>query len=282
MLVDSWRDPVRIPIHVVMSSPSPASFLQPRRLARALAGFAIGTEIQVHEELTSTNDYVRELGFTGYPHGLVVFAEGQTAGRGRRENRWQSEPGRDLLFSILLRPTARVECWPRVTTLAALAICKAIEGCTPLKPVIKWPNDVLVGERKCAGILAETFTGGSGMFMVLGIGLNANTESYPPELRETATSLKRVLQRDLDRTALAIALLKQLDLQVQGLEDGYAQAVEEVRQRSWLLGRRVTARVQLQAVVGIASSLDHEGHLVLQQDDGQAVTLTSAEHVRPI
>lgn len=264
-----------------MSTPPPDA-LQSRRIAAALAGHAIGGEVQVHAELPSTNDHVRQLGLDGYPHGLVVFAESQTAGRGRRENRWCSGPGQDLLMSVLLRPGARMESWPRLTTLAALAVCKAIEFTSALKPAIKWPNDVLVHGRKCAGILAETFAGGSSAFMVLGIGINVNTTAYPPELRDTATSLKLILQRHLDRNTLAIALLKQLDLQLMRWEAGFADAVKEVAERSWVIGRAVTARMDGQPVKGVASSLNDEGHLVLIQDDGRTATLTSAEHVRPL
>ena len=256
--------------------------LQSRRIAAALAGHAIGGEVQVHAELPSTNDHVRQLGLAGYPHGLVVLAESQTAGRGRRENRWCSAPGQDLLLSVLLRPGARMEHWPRLTTLAALSVCKAIEFTSPLKPAIKWPNDVLVNDRKCAGILAETFAGGSSSFMVLGIGINVNTTTYPPELCDTATSLKLVLERHVDRNTLAIALLKQLDLHLLHWEAGFADAVKEVTERNWLIGRAVTARMDGRQVQGVASSLNAEGHLVLIQDDGRAVTLTSAEHVRPL
>src|SRR5947207_68432 len=104
------------------------------RIASALAGQSIGCEVQVHEELVSTNDLARELGCTGYPHGLVILTESQTAGRGRRENRWQADAGRDVLMSILLRPTSPLQHWPRITTIAALALCKAIEANTLLRP----------------------------------------------------------------------------------------------------------------------------------------------------
>jgi len=105
---------------------NPLQPLQLRRLIAALAGHAVGSEIQVHEELGSTSDHARGLGMAGHPHGLAVFAESQNAGRGRRENRWSSQPGLDLAVSILLRPEARLELWPRFTTLAALATCKAM------------------------------------------------------------------------------------------------------------------------------------------------------------
>lgn len=245
-----------------------------------MAGHGIGCEIQVHEELASTSDHVRELGLAGYPHGLVVFAEAQSAGRGRRDNRWTSEPGRDLLLSVLLRPQVRMERWPRLTTLAALAICRAIELTTLLTPVIKWPNDIYLSDRKCAGILAESFTGNNGTFMVLGIGLNVNTRDFPPDL--LATSLRRETPQEKihDRNALAIALLKQLNQLVMSWEDGFSLIVEEVRQRSWLLGKPITARMEGRPVEGVVVDLNQEGHLLVRQSDGAILTLSSAEQVR--
>jgi len=255
--------------------------LQPRRLIGALAGHGIGTEIQVHEELGSTSDHARDLGMAGHPHGLVVFAESQSAGRGRRESQWSSQPGLDLAVSVLLRPEAGLELWPRLTTLTALAICHAIDSVTSLKALIKWPNDVFIHDRKTAGILAETFTGAAGAFMVIGIGINVNSVDLPPGLRDTATSLQLASGRDVDRNALAIALLKSLDQQVKRLVHGFAESLDEVRQRSWLIGRAVTARVDGREVRGRATGLNAEGHLLLLHEDGAVIALSSAEQVRP-
>ncbi len=263
-----------------MFSPDSPTALQSRRLTSALAGHAIGCEIQVHEELASTSDHVRELGQAGYPHGLVAFAETQSAGRGRRDNRWTSEPGQDLLFSILLRPQAGMERWPRLTTIAALAVCRAIESVTPLKPVIKWPNDIYLGDRKCGGILAESFTGSTGAFMVLGIGLNVNTRTFPPDLPATSLCRESPQEKIQDRNALAIALLKQLNQLVLYWEEGFATVIEEVRQRSWLLGKSITARMEGRPVEGVVVNLNEEGHLLVRQADGAILTLSSAEQVR--
>lgn len=256
--------------------------LEVRRLSAALAGHIVGGEVQVHEELPSTSDLARELGAAGHLHGLVVFAENQTSGRGRRENRWTAPPGQDILCSMLLRPTVRMEYWARLTTLAALAICRAVETTTPLHPEIKWPNDVFVQDKKCAGILAETFISETGSYMVLGIGLNVNTDRYPPELRETATSLRVACGdgRLLDRNLIAIALLKQLDRLLPLWEQGYASVIDEVRRRSRLLGHVIRARMDGREVEGMAADLSEEGHLLLTLADGSSLTLTSAEQVR--
>lgn len=262
---------------------SPADYfiaLQSRRLASAMAGHAIGCEVQVHEELASTSDHVRELGLAGYPHGLVVFAEAQNAGRGRRDNRWSSESGQDLLLSILLRPQVRMEHWPRLTTIAALAICRAIETTTVLKPAIKWPNDIYLSDRKCAGILAESFTGSTEAFMVLGIGLNVNTQTFAPDLQATSLRSETLKKKIHDRNALAIALLKQLNQLILNWGEGFAAVIEGVSQRSWLLDKQITARMEGRQVEGIVAGLNQEGHLLLQQSDGSVLTLSSAEQVR--
>jgi BirA family transcriptional regulator, biotin operon repressor / biotin---[acetyl-CoA-carboxylase] ligase len=257
--------------------------LSAARLASALAGQRFGHEVQVHEEMASTSDHVHELGLAGYPEGVTVFAEAQTAGRGRRENRWSSEPGHDLLFSVLLRPEVKMELWPRLTTLAALALCKAIEEVTSLQPAIKWPNDVYLQGRKTAGILAETHTGSGGAFMVLGIGLNVNTKSYPAELQEIATSV--LLQspsgtQAIDRQRLAIALLRQLNRLHGHWENGYNEIIDEVRERSWLLGKPIRALMDGKVISGVATGLNAEGHLLMQSGEGVSMTLTSAEQVR--
>ncbi len=257
--------------------------LNARRISSALAGQAIGCEVRVHEELASTNDLARELGMAGFPHGLVILTESQSSGRGRRDNRWHAPPGRDVLMTVLLRPDARVEFWPRLTTIAALTICKAIEATTTLKPQIKWPNDVYITDRKTAGILAETFTGPGGAFMALGIGLNVNSDWFQSDLRTTATSLlleNSEEKQALDRNAIIIALLKHLQHLERRLSSGFDEIIREVKQRSWLLGRRVRAITEQREVSGIATDVDDEGRLVVRQDDGVLLKLTSAEQVR--
>ncbi len=289
-----------------------ATPLDSRRIRAALAGHAIGNEVQLHEELASTSDHVREQGFAGHPHGLVVFAESQTAGRGRRENRWSAEPRQDLLFSILLRPVVGIEKFSRLATLAALGLSRGVEGArdpeavlagasrpcsgkdeTPLlqsqparvrqvfSPQIKWPNDLLLGGKKFCGILAEMFASPSGPFLVLGAGMNVNGVTFPPELRGSATSLRLESGgQALDRTGLAIALLRGLEQALQFWDTGFESVITEIKQRSFLLGKRIHARIGDVSVEGMAHDLGREGGLVLRRDDGSLLELTSAENAR--
>lgn len=241
--------------------------------------------ISVAEEVPSTNDAVRDLGLEGAAHGTVLFAEHQTSGRGRRDNRWLAPRGQDLMFSVLLRPAAPLALWPRITTLAALAICKGIERELPLDPLIKWPNDIHLAGRKTAGILAESLASAAGMFVVLGIGINVNTTIFPEELGTTATSLSLALQGRatvIDRTLLAASVLRALDAELQRIDTGFVTVMEEVRARSRLIGKTVRALVEGREVFGRAADLNPEGHLVLILPDGSTTALSSADEVRCI
>jgi BirA family biotin operon repressor/biotin-[acetyl-CoA-carboxylase] ligase len=239
--------------------------------------------VTVLDEVGSTSDWLKQ-GAADLPVGTVVFTESQTAGRGRRDNRWLASRGKDLMFSLLLKPAAPMEKWPRITTLAALAICKAIEGELPLQPRIKWPNDIYLSDRKVSGLLAETVSTPAGILLVLGIGLNVNTLDFPSEL--SATSLLQQLLPasipEIDRNPLASRLLASLHTEFQRLDDGFSAAIAEVRERSWLIGRQIRSRVPQGDIFGRVLDLNEEGHLLLEFPDGSTHTLTSADEVRRV
>lgn len=240
--------------------------------------------VSVIAETGSTSDDLRAAALRGEPAGAVLFAESQTAGRGRRDNRWVTPPGRDLMFSLLLQPEAPPALWPRATTLAALAVCQAIESVLPLRPRIKWPNDIHFGTRKVSGLLAETLSSPGGTMLVLGIGVNVNSSVFPPELAASATSLSLELgvKADLDRHELALALLTTLHQQMQRMDAGFSEALQEVRPRSLLLGRQIRAWQRGREVIGRALDLDGEGRLKLELPDGSLSLLDSAENVRQV
>ena len=118
-----------------------------------LAGCMLAREILTFEETGSTNDVAARLGREGHAGGLLVFAERQTAGRGRFGRRWDSAPHAGLWFSLLLRPAFPLPLWVRLTTWAGVCVAAAIERATGLQAQVKWPNDVLIGEKKIGGIL---------------------------------------------------------------------------------------------------------------------------------
>ena len=178
---------------------SPDRLIADDLLAR-LDGVSLIADIVVFEETSSTNDAAARMGRGGSPEGVVIFAERQTAGRGRLGRRWESSAGRGLWFSLLLRPGFPLRQWARLTTWAAVAAARGIEEAASCRVAIKWPNDLYVGGRKVAGILTETRADADGnQFAVAGIGVNINQESadFPEALRDKAGSLRMALGRAL-------------------------------------------------------------------------------------
>jgi len=251
--------------------------------ADALNDETLPWHVTVLDEVHSTSDWLKSQA-AELPVSTVVFTESQTAGRGRRDNRWIAPRGKDLMFSLLLKPDAPLQQWPRITTLAALAVCKAIEAELPLQPRIKWPNDIYLSDRKISGLLAETVSHRDGMRLVLGIGLNVNSLDFPPEI--AATSLLRELHShalpELDRNSLASRLLHCLHTEFRRITADFTTAVAEVRTRSWLLGRQIRAQAPQGEVFGRVLDLNEEGHLILELPDGSTHALTSADEVRRV
>jgi BirA family transcriptional regulator, biotin operon repressor / biotin---[acetyl-CoA-carboxylase] ligase len=190
------------------------SRLEAEALRRAVGESTIGREIVVLEETTSTNDAVLQMATPNTREGLVLFAENQTAGRGQRNNRWESAARKGLWFSILLRPMIDISKSARLTAWAAETVAKTIQQELALAATIKLPNDVCVEGKKVAGMLVEMRAQEHAPhFAIAGIGINANQtpEDFSEELRPHAISLAIALNRQVDRQKFAAALLLNLD-----------------------------------------------------------------------
>ena len=249
-------------------------------LTARLGGNALIREVLVFAETESTNDLATRLGRDGAAGGVAIFAEHQTAGRGRFGRRWASASHRGLWFSLLLRPALPLADWARLTTWAAVALAAAIDEMTGAKAAIKWPNDIFLGDKKVAGILAESGTDSAGSpFAVLGIGVNVNHEpaDFSPDLRASAGSLRSVTGQPLDRTACAVAILRALEARRSALVTDFPAIIAEAAARSFLLGRWIKVRVGDAAAEGLAETLDAHGHLLLRQADGTLQCLTAGE-----
>jgi BirA family biotin operon repressor/biotin-[acetyl-CoA-carboxylase] ligase len=228
----------------------------------------IGRDIRVFQETTSTNDVVEKFARDGVKEGVVVFAEAQTQGRGRLGRKWVSPPNKGLWFSVLLRPKLRLEAVTRITIASATALTRAIATQTELRPEVKWPNDVLVGGKKVAGILMEL----SGELdtvrhVILGIGVDVNLTAadFPPELRKGATSLRIERGQPLDRAALAAAILRELDQDyARATGGGFESLADEWEAQCTTIGHEVLIQVGERKVRGRAESLDPSGALLLR------------------
>ena len=151
----------------------------------------IAKEVYFYEQTDSTNNCIRKLAKEGKKEGVVAVAEIQTAGKGRRGKGWQSPKGTGIWMSMLLTPNITPPEAPVLTLLAGLAVCRAIRQQTGLTAMIKWPNDILISNKKICGILTELYAEMDSVhFVITGIGINVNTEVFPDELQKTATSLK--------------------------------------------------------------------------------------------
>jgi len=241
---------------------------------------ALVREIVVFTETDSTNELGMRRGRQGDAGGLVIFAERQTAGRGRFGRVWESASHRGLWFSLLLRPSLPLPLWPRLTTWAAVALADAIEDALALAVTIKWPNDVHLGGKKIAGILAESGTDTFGEpFAVVGIGVNVNHDpaDFPPELRAKAGSLRMATGRIIDRPAMAAALLRALDARLPQLENAFPEIIAATVRRSNLLGRWIQVQSGTEVIEGQAEELDPDGHLLLRDRGGILRRLSAGE-----
>jgi BirA family transcriptional regulator, biotin operon repressor / biotin---[acetyl-CoA-carboxylase] ligase len=162
------------------------------------------------ESLPSTNTELARLGSEGAAEGLAVLADEQTAGRGRLQRAWSSPKGAGLYFSILLRPAIPQNHWPLITFMAALAVGDALSEACGLRTDIKWPNDLLSGERKICGILAEAIDTPAGRAVIVGIGINLTQNAFPVELANLATSVAEATGRQPEREMILAALLQSL------------------------------------------------------------------------
>ena len=175
----------------------------------------LGQTCIIHETCDSTNQVVLDAAKNGALEGFMVVSEIQTAGRGRQRRLWHSPPGRNLYFSVLLRPQCPQTRLPQLAMVAALALHQAIRKIAPELDIgLKWPNDLWLQNRKLSGILCECPPqSGDRCAIVVGIGLNVNAqrEDFPPELQTTATSLAIAAGHDFDRTTLLAEILNAFD-----------------------------------------------------------------------
>lgn len=238
----------------------------------ALATASLGRRIELRNQLDSTNREAVTLAQAGVEHGTVVLADSQSKGQGRLSRQWFSPPGVNVYCSIVIRPTIskeRLSLWLSwLPLIAALAAAEAIETIAPTKVAVKWPNDLLIDGRKVGGILCESgTTAGSEPFQIIGIGLNVNgdQESFPEELRETATSIHQELGSLIDRNRLLAQLLHELETCL----DEYAQRGAErialaYRRRCSTIGKRVKALLaDGSEFIGVAETIGHDGSLTV-------------------
>jgi len=247
------------------------------------------TDVRWFGEIDSTNRYLLDEARQGAPAGLVAVADHQTAGRGRLGRTWVAPPAASLLVSVLLRPDLPAGHLHLASVAVALSMADACARRARFEPELKWPNDLMVGERKLAGVLAETDLGRPGTVtppaVVVGVGINVNWPAELPEdLAGRAVALNHLTGRPVDRSRLLVAMLEALDARAGQLdsEEGRRALSSEYRARCATVGREVRVELQDESFTGVASDVDDHGHLLVQTSVClREVTAGDVVHLRP-
>ena len=256
--------------------------LTPRAIRRRLpAGPGTGTfgsRVYHFYSTDSTMNEAAHLAVADAPEGTLVVAEEQTAGRGRFGRRWVSERASGLYFTLILRPSLAPAAAPVLTLMAGLAVAEAIQEVTTLATDLRWPNDVMIGEKKCAGILVEMTAEPARISHVLvGIGINVNQQRMPADLGGEATSLFLAAGRSFSRLEILVLVLKRLEHYYNRLQEAGPQAIvarfEDVS--SYARGKRVRITEGSSIMEGVTDGLTAEGLLLVRRDDGQVERILS-------
>jgi len=239
-----------------------------------LATQSLGRRIELRDQVGSTNREAVALAQGGVENGTVVVADAQTEGRGRLARPWFSPPGINLYYSIILRNVIagdRLTEWlswlPLITALAA---AEAIETVASVNVGVKWPNDLLIAERKVGGILCESATTErSGLFQVIGVGLNVNGQltDFPEEIRDIATTIRHETGRLIDRNRLLAQLLNELEACIEEFEmRGSERIALAYQRRCTTLGKTIKATLtEGKEFIGLAEAIDRDGSLRVVQ-----------------
>jgi BirA family biotin operon repressor/biotin-[acetyl-CoA-carboxylase] ligase len=237
----------------------------------------LGQRVVYYERIGSTNDAARQLADAGEPEGTLVLADDQSAGRGRLGRSWIAPAQSSLLMSLILRPGLAPAHAARVTMAVALGACDALPAATGLPAQIKWPNDLLVRGKKCAGILAESGIVGERLeYVIVGIGVNVNFAAAAAGLPRDATTLADELGKQCPRVELAQAILRSVEAYYLRLGAG-EDLREEYRNRLATLNQFVRAQTAQRTEEGVAIEIDENCALILQRADGSSVLLLAGD-----
>jgi BirA family biotin operon repressor/biotin-[acetyl-CoA-carboxylase] ligase len=251
------------------------------RVREDLHANRLGVKFHYFASIESTNSEARRLADDGAAEGEVVVAEAQSQGRGRLGRVWESPPYTNLYLSIILRPNLAPAQAPQITLMAAVALTETVGAFLGRPPAIKWPNDILVDEKKLAGILTEAACDSARVeYVILGVGLNLNygVDSMPVELRQRATSLAQLIGQPVARESVLRRLIQDLDRCYGELENsGFEVLRPRWEERFVWRGRRVRVDLGDQVIIGRARGIEPGGALILEDDDGQRRSIVAGD-----
>lgn len=258
---------------------SVADLLLPEIVGPLVNGTIFAPRIHHYFRIGSTNTAAMQAAAEGEPEGSVFFAEEQTAGRGRGNNTWESAPSDGIYCSIILRPTLSPADALLLSLIAGLAVTDAVRSTAGLQPDLRWPNDLLLDERKFCGILTEMHAEATRVrYVVVGIGINVNHSSFSGELEPIATSLRMAAGHEWSRVQIAAALLKSLDDWYRKLSSNAADAraliIRTFEERSSYARSRHVHVDEGAGYDGVTEGLDSRGFLLVRAQNGLRTVLS--------
>jgi BirA family biotin operon repressor/biotin-[acetyl-CoA-carboxylase] ligase len=231
----------------------------------------IARRLHAYDTVSSTNDVAKALALKGAQEGTVIIAETQTGGRGRMDREWFS-PNGGLWFSIILKPKAKAKEVSKITLTVGLAIAKALKRQFNLNVELKWPNDVLINGKKVCGILLESVTYGEAVkIVVVGVGLNANISlaKFPRYIRDSLTSLKEEMKKDVALEPLLCEVLYHIECEYAFFLKGeFKRILSEWKALASLIGKEVEVTDFSGNFRGLAEDVDAEGSLIVRLSNG--------------
>jgi len=269
-LLKEWRYRVRRTSDklVFISAPDILSAIE---ISHGLKTKTIGQKVISFNEVKSTNSLASQIAETGAAHGTIITAEQQTRGRGRLGRNWYSPSGKGIYLSIILRPKFSPDQAPGLSIMTALSLALTVEKILPKKVRIKWPNDLLLGDRKAAGILTELTAERKKIdYIIVGVGININQQSadFPDELRDAATSLRRVARRKINRIELLQNFLVIFEREYERYCRQRLRPVhKQIRRYSSLLDQSVRLAGAGKTIQGVVADIDELGRLVVHEGD---------------
>ncbi|MEC0089727.1 biotin--[acetyl-CoA-carboxylase] ligase [Paenibacillus macquariensis] len=250
-------------------------------LTNALNTVVMGSDLEIIKTTVSTQEEARQRAELGAPEGTVIIAEEQTGGKGRLGRKWFSPYGKGIWMSLVLRPQQSLEYTSQLTLLSGVAVCRAIRKTTGLDVGIKWPNDILMNQRKVCGILLESTVEDKVVrYCIAGIGISVNVDSaeYPEDLRDIATSLKAESGGIVDRTLLIAAVLEEFETLYQlYAQEGFLPIASLWEALSVTINHEVVFNTTQGLREGLAVGLDPSGALLVDTGMGNIVPVISGD-----
>lgn len=239
-----------------------------------------GQTIYYFDQTDSTNIRAKQLGEEGAPHGTLIVAGQQNAGRGRRGRTWESPPGVSIYMSIVLRPEMAPVKAPMLTLVMALGAADSLKECTGLDVQIKWPNDIILNGKKLAGILTEMSTEMDYInHVVIGVGINVNTEWLPEELEGKATSLRLETGRIIRRSEMIASIMKEFEKNYQLFIETQGLWQMQEKYNSLLVNREKEVRILgvKEEYTAYALGINEKGELLVRRDNGEIEAVLAGE-----